>query len=103
MSQSYLDVQSWLKSFHSQQPYEWETAFSTLLKAKTKSRSRLEVTFDMRVALSKTQPKIELVEDKQVHPSHCTYYLYAGKDRKQLFVLLFISNFIENRKLSKKL
>lgn len=51
--------------------YECETAFSTLLAIKTKSRNRLGVTNDIRVALSKTKPNIdELVREKQMHPSH---------------------------------
>src|SRR6218665_1178598 len=39
--------------------YECETAFSTLLAIKTKSRNRLDVTNDIRVALAKTKPDIE--------------------------------------------
>ena len=51
--------------------YECEAAFSTLPHIKSKYRNRLDVTHDMRVALSKTQPKIdELIAKIQVHPSH---------------------------------
>ena len=51
--------------------YECEADFSTLLHIKTKYRNRLDVTKNMRVALSKTSPKIdELIAAKQVHPSH---------------------------------
>ena len=52
--------------------YECEAAFSTPLYIKSKYRIRLDVTHNMRVALS-TQSKIdELVAKKQVHPSHLT-------------------------------
>ena len=51
--------------------YLCEAAFSTLLAIKIKSRNRLEVTNDMRVALAKTKPTLEeLVQVKQMHPSH---------------------------------
>ncbi|XP_068220043.1 protein FAM200A-like [Palaemon carinicauda] len=51
--------------------YECESAFSTLLAIKSKSRNRLEATHDMRVALAETKPKIEeLVQAKQMHPSY---------------------------------
>ena len=51
--------------------YECEKAFSTLVTIKTKSRNRMDVTHDMRVALANTLPNIEeLLEDKQGHPSH---------------------------------
>ena len=50
---------------------ECEAAFSTLLAIKIKSRNRLEATNDMRVALAKTKPNLEeLVQAKQMHPSH---------------------------------
>ena len=38
---------------------ESEAAFSTLLAIKIKSRNRLEVTNDMRVALANTKPNLE--------------------------------------------
>ena len=48
--------------------YECQAAFSTLFHIKSKYRNRLDVTHYMRVALSKTQPKIdELIAKKQVH------------------------------------
>ncbi|XP_068218544.1 zinc finger BED domain-containing protein 5-like [Palaemon carinicauda] len=51
--------------------YECESAFSTLLAIKLKSRNRLEAIHDMSVALAKTKPNIEeLVQAKQMHKSH---------------------------------
>ena len=52
--------------------YRSESAFSTLVHVKTKSRNRLPtVSHDMRVALSKTVPDIvELLKMRQTHPSH---------------------------------
>ena len=51
--------------------YEREAVFSTLFHIESKYRNRLEVVYDMKVALSKTQPKIdELIAKKQVHPSY---------------------------------
>lgn len=47
--------------------YECEAAFPTLLNFKLKSRDRLNVTHDMRVALSKTQPKIEELVEACIH------------------------------------
>uniref|UniRef100_UPI00358FC317 protein FAM200C-like n=1 Tax=Myxine glutinosa TaxID=7769 RepID=UPI00358FC317 len=51
--------------------YLCEAGFSALVVMKTKLRARLDVGPDMRVALSKTAPRIKrLVEEKQEHPSH---------------------------------
>uniref|UniRef100_UPI00358E8A1A protein FAM200C-like n=1 Tax=Myxine glutinosa TaxID=7769 RepID=UPI00358E8A1A len=51
--------------------YLCEAGFSVLVVMKTKLRARLDVGPDMRVALSKTAPRIKrLVEEKQEHPSH---------------------------------
>lgn len=51
--------------------YLCEAGFSTLLTIKTKSRNRLEAEDDMRVALSKSSPRFDLlVAAKQQHPSH---------------------------------
>ena len=50
--------------------YKCKVSFSTLLHIKSKYQNRLNVTHDMRVALSKTQPKIdELITKNQVHSS----------------------------------
>ena len=51
--------------------YLCEQGFSTLLYIKNKYRARLCVEPGLRVALSKTEPKIdELVKAKQAQPSH---------------------------------
>ncbi|GBP84666.1 Protein ZBED8 [Eumeta japonica] len=51
--------------------YLCEAGFSILMSIKTKSRNRLNVADDMRLALSKTVPQINvLIEAKQQHPSH---------------------------------
>ena len=51
--------------------YLCESGFSSLVAIKTRSRNRLNVKDDMRVALSKTKPQFDvLIEDKQEHPSH---------------------------------
>lgn len=51
--------------------YLCETAFSTLTNMKTKYRSRLVVESDLRVCLSRIQPRIDsLCKTKQAHPSH---------------------------------
>lgn len=51
--------------------YLCEAGFSTLVSIKTKSRNRLNVADDMRLALSKTVPQFNvLIEAKQQHPSH---------------------------------
>lgn len=51
--------------------YLCESGFSTLLQIKTKTRNRLNVEDDMRLALSQTQPRItKLVAQKQVQQSH---------------------------------
>uniref|UniRef100_UPI00358ECE95 protein FAM200C-like n=1 Tax=Myxine glutinosa TaxID=7769 RepID=UPI00358ECE95 len=51
--------------------YLCEAGFSALVVMKTKLRARLDIGPDMRVALSKTAPRIKrLVEEKQEHPSH---------------------------------
>jgi hypothetical protein len=48
-----------------------ESGFSTLVTIKTKSRNRLNVQHDMRVALSKTTPQFNvLIQAKQQQPSH---------------------------------
>jgi len=48
-----------------------EAGFSALIAMKTKVRARRDIGPDMRVALSKTPPRIKrLVEGKQEHPSH---------------------------------
>ena len=49
---------------------ECETAFSTLLAIKTKSRNRLVMTNNLRVALAKTKPDIEdlVRESRCIHP-----------------------------------
>ncbi|KAL0879709.1 hypothetical protein ABMA27_003424 [Loxostege sticticalis] len=51
--------------------YLCEAGFSALVSIKTKSRNRLNVADDMRLALSKTIPQFNiLIEAKQQHPSH---------------------------------
>uniref|UniRef100_A0A0L8H619 HAT C-terminal dimerisation domain-containing protein n=1 Tax=Octopus bimaculoides TaxID=37653 RepID=A0A0L8H619_OCTBM len=51
--------------------YECELAFSALQSIKSKQRNRLDFTYDMRVALSRTQPNIDnLVKLKQIQQSH---------------------------------
>lgn len=51
--------------------YLCESGFSALVTIKTKSRNRLDVRHDMRVALSKTTPQFELlIQSKQQQPSH---------------------------------
>lgn len=51
--------------------YLCEAGFSVLVSIKTKSRNRLNVADDMRLALSKTIPQFNvLIEAKQQHPSH---------------------------------
>lgn len=52
--------------------YSCETGFSTLAAMKSKYRSRLDVTKEIRVALSELTPRfIKLsAEKKQAHPSH---------------------------------
>ncbi|CAG9564712.1 unnamed protein product [Danaus chrysippus] len=51
--------------------YLCEAGFSIMMSIKTKSRNRLNVADDMRLALSKTVPQINvLIEAKQQHPSH---------------------------------
>ena len=51
--------------------YLCEAGFSALVVMTTKLRARLDVGIDMRVALSKTVPRIKLlVVEKQEHPSH---------------------------------
>lgn len=51
--------------------YLCEAGFSVLVSIKTKSRNRLNVADDMRLALSKTVPQFNvLIEAKQQQPSH---------------------------------
>ena len=51
--------------------YLCESGFSSLVSIKTKSRNRLEVKHDMRLALSKTAPRItNIIEKKQQQSSH---------------------------------
>jgi hypothetical protein len=51
--------------------YLIESGFSTLVTIKTKSRNRLDVQHDMRIALSKTIPQFNvLIQAKQQQPSH---------------------------------
>lgn len=51
--------------------YLCEAGFSVLVSIKTKNRNRLNVTDDMRLALSKTSPQFDLlIAAKQQHPSH---------------------------------
>jgi len=51
--------------------YLCESGFSALVTIKTKSRNRLDVKHDMRVALSKTTPQFPLlIAAKQQQPSH---------------------------------
>jgi len=53
--------------------YLCEAGFSSLVAMKTKLRARLDVGSDIRVAISKTTPRIKHlvdVENKQEHPSH---------------------------------
>ncbi|XP_066969189.1 protein FAM200C-like [Macrobrachium rosenbergii] len=51
--------------------YLCESGFSVLLQIKTKPRNHLEVEDDMRCALSTVLPRFdEVVDKKQVHPSH---------------------------------
>lgn len=51
--------------------YLCESGFSTLLNLKTKTRNQLNVEHDMRLALTKTHPRIlRLVNQMQFQPSH---------------------------------
>jgi len=51
--------------------YLCESGFSALVSVKTKSRNRLEPRHDMRLALSKTAPRISVLNSrKQQQPSH---------------------------------
>ena len=51
--------------------YLCETGFSSLLVIKSKARNRLRVESDLRCALSKTSPRVELlVSRKQIQQSH---------------------------------
>ena len=51
--------------------YLCESGFSALVTLKTKARNKLQVKHDMRVCLSKTSPRIDLlVSSKQQHISH---------------------------------
>jgi len=51
--------------------YLCESGFSALLTLKTKARNMLNVKHDMRLCLSQTSPRINLlVNNKPQHPSH---------------------------------
>jgi hypothetical protein len=51
--------------------YLCDSEFSTLISLKTKARKRLDARHDMRLALSKTVPRIYVLTDrKQQQPSH---------------------------------
>jgi len=51
--------------------YLCESGFSALIRMKTKSRNRMKVDDDMRLALSQTQPRISVLVTKlQFQPSH---------------------------------
>uniref|UniRef100_A0A023G4H0 Putative hat aebuster1 orf1-h 1e-40-j 4 n=1 Tax=Amblyomma triste TaxID=251400 RepID=A0A023G4H0_AMBTT len=51
--------------------YACEQAFSALAYLKNKHRSRLDPAADMRLALSATEPRFDLLlKGKQYHPSH---------------------------------
>ena len=51
--------------------YLCESGFSTLLYIKTKAMNKLDVQDDMRLALTKTQPRIiTLVKQMQAQSSH---------------------------------
>ena len=51
--------------------YLCERGFSTLLQIKTKARNKLDVQDLMRLAVSRTQPRIKkLYAELQTHPSH---------------------------------
>lgn len=51
--------------------YLCESGFSTLLSIKTKYRSRLNPEDDMRIAISRTEPRIDnIIAQKQEHRSH---------------------------------
>ena len=52
--------------------YLCELGFSALTQIKTKTRSRMvDIDKEMRVALSKVQPRLELIcSERQAHPSH---------------------------------
>ena len=52
--------------------YLCKAGFSALVVMETKLRARLDVGSDMRVAISKTAPRIKrFVENRQERPSHC--------------------------------
>ena len=56
--------------------YLCEAGFYALVVMKTKLRARLDVGSDIRVAISKTTPRIKhIVENKQEHPSHHVWLL----------------------------
>ncbi|CAK1583466.1 unnamed protein product [Parnassius mnemosyne] len=51
--------------------YFCETDFSAVTVIKNKYRSKINVEKDMRVAISKLEPRYEkLCSEKQAHPSH---------------------------------
>ena len=51
--------------------YLCEAGFSALLHIKTKARNRLDASDDMRVALSKKEPRFSIIiEEKQQQKSH---------------------------------
>ena len=48
-----------------------ERGFSTLVQIKTKARNKLDVQDHMRLAVSRTQPRIKkLCAELQAHPSY---------------------------------
>ncbi|CAM1323979.1 ZBED8 (predicted) [Pycnogonum litorale] len=51
--------------------YLCETGFSTLVRIKTKARNRLNASDDMRVAISKKEPRFSMIiDEKQQQKSH---------------------------------
>ncbi|CAM1328316.1 ZBED8 (predicted) [Pycnogonum litorale] len=51
--------------------YLCETGFSTLVHIKTKARNRLDASDDMRVAISKKEPRFSMIiDEKQQQKSH---------------------------------
>ena len=58
--------------------YEYEAAFSILIHIKSKYRNRLDATHDMRVVLSKTQPKIDIliVKEEASAPTSLNFVIY---------------------------
>ncbi len=51
--------------------YLFEAGFSTLLHIKTKARNRLDASDDMRLSLSKKEPRVNIIiNEKQQQKSH---------------------------------